>query len=180
MPTAPTLKQPLIPAIEPPTPQSGVPDLPMDMRVREVVVTSPSIYGLPDKYAIAGGELPYAWSDGIDSPPQAKGMSRTQYPSGVDGDSLVLVRALVGPDGTIEDSEVLCGADPFEEIARQSVPSWVFVPATTRGRPARVWMLLEFAFMKTNSEEEFDPSLADFALAALRAACATHLAGQPR
>lgn len=180
IPAAPVREPPALPAILPVAPPSGTPDLPLDMRVREVVVTSPSIFGLPEKYPADEGELPYAWSDDIDRPPQATSMSRTQYPPGADGDSLVLVRARVGQSGAIEDFEVLCGAEPFEDVARQSVPSWVFVPPTRQGGPARAWLLLEFAFMKRNAEEGFDPSLADVALATMRAACAETLAAARR
>ena len=150
------------------------------MRVREVVATSPTIYGLAEKYVAAGSELPYAWSDNIDTPPQATSMSRTRYPSDANRDGLVLIRAILGTNGAIEGSEVLCGEAPFEDVAKESVPNWTFVPPTARGSPARAWMLLEFAFMKANADEGFDPSLADVALASMRAACAERLSASVR
>lgn len=145
------------------------------MRVREVVVTSPTFYGLAERYTAAGSDLPYAWSNDIDTPPQATGMSRTRYPSGADKDGLVLIRALVGTSGAIEDFDVLCGEAPFEDVVRESIPSWAFVPPTAHGSPARAWLLLEFAFMKANAEEGFDGSLADVALASMRADCAERI-----
>ena len=164
----------------PSAPLSGASDVPIDLRVREVVVTSPSIYGLPEKYEGTGGGLPYGWSDDFDRPPQATSMSRTQYPAGTQGDGLVLVRAQVSAEGMIEDPVALCGSDPFEEAAMQSVPAWAFAPPTSRGRPSRGWLLLEFAFLRGNTADDFDPSLADFALASMRAACAAKLSAQSR
>jgi len=155
-------------------------DLPMDLRIREVVVTSPSIYGLPEKHPFEGGELPYAWSDDLDLPPQATSMSRSRFPLGTHRDSLVLVRAVVGTTGSIGKFEILCGAPPFDEVARKSLPQWEFVPPTARGRPARAWLLLEFAFLRGNTEEGFDPSLADVALNSLREKCAESLTAQRR
>ncbi len=160
--------------------QAPGPDLPIDMRVREVVVSSPAIYGLAANFSEPGRDLPYAWSDEIDMPPQATSMSRTQFPSGADKDNLVLVRAVVGSTGAVENPEVLCGEPPFEGLALDSVPHWAFMPPTARGRPARAWLLLEFAFMKGNVEEGFDPSLADAALTSMRAACAQQFAARPR
>ena len=167
---------------EPAPPPSRMPgqDLPVDQRVREVVATAPSIYGLPDKYPAEEGELPYAWSDDLDTPPQATHMSRTRFPSEADSDGLVLVRAILGVNGSVGNFEVLCGAPPFDEVARESAPQWEFAPPTSRGRPARAWMLLEFAFLKGNIDEGFDPSRADLALSAMRAKCAENLAAQPR
>lgn len=180
VPDPPKLAPPPSP-VPPPAPSlSGGPDLPIDLRVREIVVLSPATYGLPEKFEVAGSELPYAWSDDIESPPSAASMSMTRYPSGADSDGLVLIRALIGTSGAIDDFEVLCGASPFEDVARESVPNWAFVPATTHGIPARAWLLLEFAFMKSNTEEGFDPSLADVALNSMRVACADRLSTRAR
>jgi len=173
--------QPPVVELPPSAPLSGgTSDVAIDLRVREVVVTSPSIYGLAEKYDGATSILPYGWSDDFDKPPQATSMSRTQYPAGAQGDGLVLVRAQVSAEGLIEDPVVLCGSDPFEEAAMQSVPAWTFAPPTSRGKPTRGWLLLEFVFLRGNTAENFDPSLADFALAAMRAACAAKLAALTR
>jgi len=155
-------------------------DVPIDMRVREVVVASPSTYGLAEKFSTAGTEFSYAWSDDVDRPPQATSMSKTRYPSEGGSDGLVLVRALLGTNGVIEDHEILCGASPFEDAARRSVGLWAFAPPTARGQPARVWMLLEFAFIKANGEAGFDPSVADATLESMRAQCAQQIAAWPR
>lgn len=155
-------------------------EVPIDMRVREVLIASPATYGLSEKYTVAGNELPYAWSDDVDSPPSATSMSRTRYPSEAAGDGLVLVSVVLGANGLIEDHVVLCGGSPFEELASQSVAQWAFAPSTARGHPVSVWILLEFAFMRRNGEEGFDPSAADIALNSLREKCAESLTAQRR
>jgi hypothetical protein len=160
--------------------QINEPDVPADSRIREVIVVSPDIYGLPANFQTANGDLPYSWSSAVDAPPQARIMGPIIYPSGDATRALVVVRALIGTTGLIDEFDVLCGATPFEEPVTSAIKEWSFVPATSRGMPTRTWMLLEFAFLPDNAAEEFDPSQADRALESMRESCRNKLAAVAR
>ena len=161
-----------VPAVEP--------EVVSDVRIREVIVVSPGIYGLAANYRSAAIDLPYAWSSDIDGPPQAQSVGPINYPPDATSDGLVLVRAVLGANGRIDDFDILCGSAPFVEVTKSAVTDSAFRPATSRGVPSRTWLLLEFAFIEGNADENFDPSLADAALTSMRAACAQQLAAQPR
>ena len=58
------------------------------------------------------------------SPPVASASTEVPYPSGAKGDSVVLLEILVAKDGTVSETKVLNGEEPFAEQARQAVLRW--------------------------------------------------------
>lgn len=150
-----------------------------DDRVRTAIVATPATYGLEEQYTVPGADLPYAWSSAIDMPPQARSTREAVFPDGEHSSHLVLVRALLGTFGTIEALSVLCGEEPFVAASTRALAGWSFRPATSNGKPAGTWLLLEFAFLADNLAADFDPGRADEKLEAMRAQCALRL-GRPR
>jgi protein TonB len=59
----------------------------------------------------------------------------------------VLLRAVIGPDGAVEDVELVRATSPlFVEAATDAVRRWRYTPALQSGRPVRVYFnaLVEF------------------------------------
>lgn len=147
-----------------------------DGRVRTVIIATPATYGISEQYASPGGTLPYAWSSAFDTPPQTRSTREASFPGGEHPNGLVLVRALLGTPGTIDEVSVLCGDEPFLTASAQALAGWSFKTATSGGVPVRTWVLLEFAFIADNLASDFDPVKADQSLGAMREKCALRLA----
>ncbi len=172
-------------AAEPPAPGPlpalpAGPETPPDARVREILVPSPDLYELPERYKADGADFPYAWSSDMDTPPQTRTSGSIRYPALTFSSGLVLVRLLLATDGKVEKFERLCGRPPFDAVTMQELAAWSFAPATSHGAPARAWVLLEFAFLPDNAADGFDPSKADALLGSLREECKKQLSAGSR
>lgn len=154
---------------------SDAPEPAPDARIRTAIIATPATYGLDEKHATPAADLPYAWSSVIDTPPQTSSTREAAYPDGALSSGLVLVRALLGTLGTIDEFSVLCGDEPFAAATTQALAGWSFKAATSEGKPARTWVLLEFAFLADNRAATFDPGRADQSLAAMREKCVLEL-----
>ena len=80
------------------------------------------------------------------SPPIARGSTDVAYPNGGTGDAVVFLEIVVATDGTVSESRVLEGEEPFAEQARQAVLRWEFMPAMRGTEPvaARIRARVEF------------------------------------
>ncbi len=56
------------------------------------------------------------------------------YPGGARGDATVLLKIVVGTDGSVLSAEVLEGVEPFAAAAVTASPRWRFEPATRDGK----------------------------------------------
>jgi TonB family protein len=85
------------------------------------------------------------------SPPVASASTEVPYPSGAKGDSVVLLEILVAKDGTVSETKVLNGEEPFAEQARQAVLRWQFTPAMRGTEPvaARIRARVDFHQQQT-------------------------------
>lgn len=64
--------------------------------------------------------------------------------SGIQG--TILVRVLIGTDGTVKAAEVLRGKEIFHKAALKAVKQYHFSPARQNDRPVPVWMALPIRF----------------------------------
>jgi len=78
-----------------------------------------------------------------------------QYPESFKGSGIqgtVIVEAIINEKGCAESVHVVTKLNPqLDEIAKQSVNSWKFTPATKDGRPAAVMVRIPVEF-KDNSK----------------------------
>ncbi len=59
----------------------------------------------------------------------------------------ILLRVLVGPDGTVEETQVLSSfREAYSEVAAEAVKSWIFTPARVGDQPVRVWIRVPVMF----------------------------------
>ncbi len=61
-------------------------------------------------------------------------------------EGLVLVRALIGKDGRVEEVRIFHGVTGLDEAAMESVRRARFEPALERGEPVRVWVQVPIRF----------------------------------
>jgi TonB family protein len=80
------------------------------------------------------------------SPPVLQGSSDVPYPAGAQGDAAVVLELIVEADGIVSRADVLEGAEPFAEHAKQAVLAWRFDPARRGDTPvaARIRVRVEF------------------------------------
>jgi len=64
--------------------------------------------------------------------------------AGVDG--TVLLRVLVGKDGTVKDVHVDRSVPLLDEAAIAAARQWVFTPALSNGKPVMVWVAIPIKF----------------------------------
>jgi TonB family protein len=84
-----------------------------------------------------------------DIPPMAVRSVEPEYPdlarlAGVEG--RVVLKALVGRDGTVQEVLVVSGPSLLVEPAVRAFQQWKFRPAVDRGRPVPVWVGQSFLF----------------------------------
>lgn len=71
---------------------------------------------------------------------QPQAQPRPEHPfSGV-----VVLRIIVGADGTVESAEVISGSVPLRDTAIQAARQWLFKPYLVDGAPVRVETTLTF------------------------------------
>ena len=80
------------------------------------------------------------------TPPRASVAGNVSYPRGATGTAVVLVALVVDTDGSVADTRLLEGEEPFSEATMEAAWHWRFVPATRDGRAvaARIRMRVEF------------------------------------
>ena len=61
-------------------------------------------------------------------------------------EGLVVVRALVGRDGRVEEADVVRSVPLLDATALEAVRRWTFDPARVHGRAVSVWILIPFRF----------------------------------
>ena len=59
---------------------------------------------------------------------------------------LVIVEALVGKDGRVEDTRMLKSIPLLDAAAMAAVRQWTFKPATYKGEPVRAWVSMPVKF----------------------------------
>ena len=85
----------------------------------------------------------------VDELPDATTRVAPQYPDkarerGIQG--TVLVRALVGTDGNVQDTWVAWSQPYLDEAAVAAVRQWRFKPARLKGEPVAVWLIIPAKF----------------------------------
>lgn len=88
-------------------------------------------------------------SELFETAPELISMDAPEYPSlareaGVEGE--VIVRALVGIDGRVHHTVVVQSVRGLDEAAIKAVQSARFTPATQKGKPVALWMLIPLEF----------------------------------
>mgnify|MGYP006287963461 FL=1 len=89
--------------------------------------------------------------DTVDNRPVIKRRTPIQYPPRARKQNIqgrVVLNILIGRDGRVEKIKIL-EAEPkgvFEEPAVRSVKQWVFIPATYKNKPVRMWGTLPLNF----------------------------------
>lgn len=80
------------------------------------------------------------------TPPVAESSTDVPYPSGAEGDAVVVLELMVEKDGSVSTVEVIEGQEPFAEHARTAALAWKFRPAERDGvaTAARVRARVEF------------------------------------
>jgi TonB family protein len=68
------------------------------------------------------------------------------YPKAARGSAEVLLEVVIDRDGTVAESSVVSGIEPFADAARSAVVSWRFTPAVRDGKPitARIRVKVDF------------------------------------
>ena len=85
----------------------------------------------------------------VSTPPVPLAKAMPAYPEdarkqGIE--ALVVVKFVVGEDGTVSDVRVVKGHPLFDEIVVAAVRTWTFTPATLEGRPVRMARLVKIPF----------------------------------
>jgi TonB family protein len=70
------------------------------------------------------------------------------YPVRGIADAVVLVEALVGPDGRVHTASVTIGSPGFDDLALTAARGWSFRPARRNGRPVAAFAYLVFGFRR--------------------------------
>ena len=81
---------------------------------------------------------------------EQKSNAEPQYPDSLKGSGVqgtVLIRAIIGENGCTQGVWVTRKLHPkLDEIAKQTVSSWKFSPATKDGKPVKVMVQIEVKF----------------------------------
>ncbi len=88
-------------------------------------------------------------SNELDSQPSLIKFKDPVYPVEARKNSLegvVLLKALIAPDGRIKEVKVLKSIPVFDEYAVDAVKQWRFTAITSRGNPVYVWMIIPIRF----------------------------------
>lgn len=88
-------------------------------------------------------------SNELDNQPELVKFNDPVYPlearrKGVEG--VVLLKALIEPDGKIKEVKVLKSIPMLDKAAIAAVRQWRFSALTSRGRPVYVWMIIPIRF----------------------------------
>jgi protein TonB len=129
---------------------------PIRERVRDDIQFAPPsdvpiVYGDPDPPPPEG---PYELTTAAIVPPELIGGTKVhpRFPELARAARLsgrVILRAVIGADGSVGEIEVLDCSKPglgFEEAAAEAVARWRYEPATLRGRPVPVYLVVQIRF----------------------------------
>ena len=88
-------------------------------------------------------------SNELDSQPALVEFKNPVYPiearrKGTEG--VVVLKALIGPDGRVKEVKLLRPVPIFDESAVDAVRQWRFTPITSHGNPVYVWMIIPIRF----------------------------------
>ncbi len=88
-------------------------------------------------------------SNELDNQPSLVNFSNPVYPvearkEGIEG--VVLLKALIAPDGRIKDVKVLKSISVLDSSAVNAVKQWRFTAITSHGKPVYVWMIIPIRF----------------------------------
>ncbi|RMI13433.1 MAG: M56 family peptidase [Calditrichaeota bacterium] len=102
-----------------------------------------------EKQAIEPSKAEVVEFEPLTKKPQLLKMVQPEYPSqarekGIEG--YVLVKALVGVDGTVEATELLKSIPELDMAAVQAVEQFRFSPAELNGEPVKVWVTVPVQF----------------------------------
>jgi protein TonB len=61
-------------------------------------------------------------------------------------EGLVLVQALVGKDGSIQDTRIVKSIPALDSAAVAAVRQWHFKPAKSKGKPVAAWVAVPLKF----------------------------------
>ena len=90
-----------------------------------------------------------------DTPPAPKHWSKPKYPetakkAGIEG--MVVLKILVGTDGSVVDVQVLKSAHPaLDQAASDAAKQWTFSPAKLVDEPVKTWVSFPVKFSLTES-----------------------------
>ncbi len=84
-----------------------------------------------------------------DEPPRPLRQPKPEYPRlaqkrGIEG--MVILKALVGLDGSVRKVKVARGIDELDQAAIEAVKKWKFRPAYLRGQPIEMWVAVPVWF----------------------------------
>jgi TonB family protein len=84
----------------------------------------------------------------VDELPEAIRKVQPEYPTDLpnDFDETVIVKALVGRDGRVLDTQVVKSVPVLDDAAVASVKQWVFKPALSNNKPVAVWVAVPVRF----------------------------------
>src|SRR5262245_10360605 len=92
----------------------------------------------PDAQNIAIDERPVAIRK---VPPEYPDEARSGHVQG-----LILVKALVGTEGRVDDTRIVQSVPLLDEAAAAAVRQWEFKPAMSKGKPVPVWLTIPVRF----------------------------------
>ena len=126
-----------------------------------VASTSPKAWGQepqdPPVTSDAGREAETATSalPSVSSPEPI--LTSVEYPAGGEGDAVVVLRFVVGVDGSTRDVEVLLGDEPFAGAAASAALTWRFRPALRNGAPVAARIDFQVSFEQATVPVEPEP-----------------------
>ncbi|HXF66771.1 MAG TPA: TonB family protein [Burkholderiales bacterium] len=103
----------------------------------------------PEEYIeVAGKRYIYFDSPRLAVPARPLNEPKPRYPKGKfeQRDGAVILQLLIDEQGTVERSDVVCSAPPFEKSALEAVKGLKFRPAQDKSGPVRSYLLVEFGY----------------------------------
>ena len=72
-------------------------------------------------------------------PPRLRPTGPPTYPQGAAGDARVMLEIIVSAEGTVDDSRVVVGDEPFESAAIAAARDWQFMAKSSPFTEKRLW-----------------------------------------
>lgn len=119
--------------------------------------TKYQVYGVPADESMRrpSKEVETAEFVEYDTPPAPKHWSKPEYPetarnAGIEG--MVVLKILVGTDGSVLDVQVLKSAHPaLDQAASDAAKQWTFSPAKLVDEPVKTWVSFPVKFSLSES-----------------------------